>query len=57
LSKEFETFDRMMRKLIKVPHSKIKAKLDAEKASKKRKRSPTTGKDEANETGHNDRET
>ena len=28
---EYENFDRMMQKLIKVPHSKIKAKLEAEK--------------------------
>jgi hypothetical protein len=28
-----------MGKLIKVPHSEIKAKLDAEKAAKKRKKS------------------
>jgi len=34
---EFEKFDSTMRKLIAVPHSKIKAKLDAEKAKKKRK--------------------
>jgi hypothetical protein len=35
---EFVNFDRTMRDLMKVPHSKIKAKLDAEKASKKRKK-------------------
>jgi hypothetical protein len=34
---EFDRFDSTMRKLMKVPHSKIKAKLDAEKAEKKRK--------------------
>jgi len=31
---QFENFDRTMRKLIAVPHSEIKAKLDAEKAAK-----------------------
>jgi hypothetical protein len=31
---EFRNFDRMMRELIKVPHTEIKAKLDAEKAAK-----------------------
>lgn len=36
-SEEFERFDNTMRKLIKVPHSKIKTKLDEEKAAKKRK--------------------
>lgn len=35
---EYQRFDKMMRDLIKVPHSEIKAKLDAEKAAKKRKR-------------------
>ena len=34
---EFDKFDSTMRTLITVPHSKIKAKLDAEKAAKKRK--------------------
>jgi hypothetical protein len=32
---EYQNFDSMMRKLIKVPHSKIKAKLEAEKAQRK----------------------
>jgi hypothetical protein len=36
-SPEYERFDATMRRLISVPHSKIKAKLDAEKAAKKRK--------------------
>jgi len=35
---EFDNFDRTMRELMKVPHSEIKAKLDEEKKSKKRKR-------------------
>jgi hypothetical protein len=37
-SSEYENFDRTMRKLIAVPHSEIKAKLDAEKQAKKRRR-------------------
>lgn len=44
-SEEFVKFDEMMHKLIKVPHATIKAKLDAEKASKrvtKRKRERST---------------
>jgi hypothetical protein len=41
-SKEFENFNHTMQKLISVPHSKIKAKLEAEKAAKKSKRN--TGK-------------
>jgi len=38
-SQEFKNFDRTMRSLLKVPHSEIKEKLDAEKAAKKRKKS------------------
>jgi len=37
-SNEFENFDRTMRDLMSVPHSEIKAALDAEKAAKKKKR-------------------
>jgi hypothetical protein len=37
-SKEYDNFDRAMHELIKVPHSEIKAKLDAEKKAKKRKK-------------------
>jgi len=40
--KEYEKFNNMMGQLLKVPHSEIKAKLDAEKRAKvtrrKRKR-------------------
>lgn len=40
---DYERFDRTMRNLIKVPHSEVKAKLDAEKAQKqKRKRKAKT---------------
>jgi hypothetical protein len=35
---EFEKFDKTMRELMSVPHSEIKAKLDAEKAAKQKKR-------------------
>jgi hypothetical protein len=35
---EYDNFDRTMRELMKVPHSEIKAKLDEEKAAKKRKK-------------------
>jgi hypothetical protein len=38
-SKEFENFDSTMSKLLTVSHADIKAKLDAEKAEK-RKRKP-----------------
>jgi hypothetical protein len=34
---EYQNFTRTMEQLLKVPHSEIKAKLDAEKAAKKRK--------------------
>ena len=35
---EFENFDRTMRELISVPHSEIKAKLEAEKRAKKKRK-------------------
>jgi len=35
---DFGKFTDFMRKLVAVPHSEIKAKLDAEKLAKKRKR-------------------
>lgn len=44
---EFEKFNNTMRKLVKVPHSEIKAKLDAEKAAKKRKPKRTSASDRA----------
>jgi hypothetical protein len=34
---EYENFDATMRQLMKVSHTDLKAKLDAEKAAKKRK--------------------
>ncbi len=37
-STEFEKFDSAMRTLIKVPHDVLKAKLDAEKRAKAKKR-------------------
>ena len=36
-SNEYENFDRIMHNLMKVPHSEIKAALDAEKVSKQKK--------------------
>jgi hypothetical protein len=35
---EYENFDRTMRKLIKVPHSEIKAALDAEKRAREKRK-------------------
>ena len=35
---EYDKFADLMAKLIKVPHSEIRAKLDAEKRAKKRKK-------------------
>jgi hypothetical protein len=35
---EFQRFDDLTAKLLSVPHSEIKIKLDAEKAAKKRKK-------------------
>jgi hypothetical protein len=37
---DFATFTGFMKRLIAVPHCEIKAQLDAEKAAKKRKRTP-----------------
>lgn len=37
-NREFENFEKTMTEILKVPHSEIKAKLDAEKAAKKRKK-------------------
>jgi len=36
-SKEYERFVDLTEKLLSVPHSEIKAKMDAEKKAKKRK--------------------
>jgi hypothetical protein len=36
--KEFEKFDHAMRQLLRVPHSEIKAKLDAEKENRVQRR-------------------
>jgi hypothetical protein len=46
-NQEFEKFDRTMRELMKVPHSDIKAKLDAEKKAKKRKHKKNSASDRA----------
>lgn len=35
---EYDKFTDLMKRLIKVPHSEIKAKLDAEARAKKRKK-------------------
>jgi hypothetical protein len=35
---EYEKFEQAVQELIRVPHSQIKAALDAEKAAKKRKK-------------------
>ena len=37
-NKEFKRFDEMMGALLSVPHGKVKAELDAEKAAKAEKR-------------------
>ena len=39
---EFDNFERTMQKLIKVPHSEIKAKLDAEKKARAQKKARKT---------------
>ncbi len=47
MSKEYDNFDRAMRKLISVSHDELKAKLDAEKAAKKRKPKKASASDRA----------
>ena len=37
-ARQYKKFDRMMRKLLSVPHREIKTKLDAEKKGRKRKK-------------------
>ena len=41
-SSEYEKFEKTMRELMKVPHSEIKAKLEAEKKEKAEKKKPKT---------------
>lgn len=38
-SSEYEKFDELAARLLRVPHSELKQKLDAEKRAKKRKKS------------------
>jgi hypothetical protein len=42
---DFNRFTDFMRRLVAVPHAEIKAKLDAEKAAKKRKAKPSAFRD------------
>ncbi len=35
---EYDTFEHTVRELLKVPHASIKAKLDEEKAAKKKRK-------------------
>jgi len=46
---EFDKFNRTMRELIKVSHSEIKAKLDAEKKKKKHTKEKHDGKNDNND--------
>jgi hypothetical protein len=50
---DFDKFTNFMQRLVAVPHSEIKAKLDAEKRAKKRKR---TSKTSASGRASNDRD-
>jgi hypothetical protein len=42
IKSEYDRFEGLVRGVLNVPHSEIKAKLDAEKAAKKRKKARTT---------------
>jgi len=44
---EFANFDANMRKLMRVSHDQIKARLEAERAAKKRKPKKTSASDRA----------
>jgi len=47
---EFEDFTNVANRLLRVPHSEVKEKLDAEKKAKKRKKSKvSSASHEANE--------
>ena len=39
IATEYQTFEDTVSRLLRVPHSEIKAKLDAEKKAKERKKS------------------
>ncbi len=39
---KYQNFENLTRQLVGVPHSEIKAKLDAEKKAKERKKSKTS---------------
>jgi hypothetical protein len=41
-SGEYTAFENLLRRVIQVPHSEIKAKLEAEKQQKKEKRTKTS---------------
>ncbi|PYP93011.1 MAG: hypothetical protein DMG65_02235 [Candidatus Angelobacter sp. Gp1-AA117] len=41
-SDEYTAFENLLRQVVSVPHSEIKAKLEAERAAKKRKKRAKT---------------
>jgi hypothetical protein len=41
-SSEYQAFENLLGRVVRVPHSEIKAKLDEEKQSKKEKRPKTS---------------
>jgi hypothetical protein len=48
---QYQRFDNVMRELVRVPHSKIKAKLEAERAARKRgPRGPSASRDSGGRT-------
>jgi len=47
---EFERFENTLDALLSVPHSEIKAKLDAEKKAKKRKKAKASASGRASST-------
>jgi len=43
MSPEYSAFENLLRRVVQVPHAEIKAKLEADKQSKKGKRPKTSG--------------
>lgn len=49
---DYDRFKNFMQRLVAVPHSEIKAQLDAEKRAKKRKRTSKTSASRASNETH-----
>ncbi len=52
MTKEFTKFDQAMGELLKVPHSEIKKKLDAEKAEKRKRKAAKKKRGDERDAGN-----